>query len=140
MGFMERWDIEARAQNMKVNVTLIVDRGFHDFQTWIEGHEWSALTIVVEKPSFLNTIKGRGHHYTEEEKKSKRKRFEPEEAERNREIAGMRWVNEWAVGALKNSRLMKRRLDLSTLPLINFFLRIAAARVNYMLKMKQDQA
>ena len=139
MGFLERWDAEAEARNRKVNVVLIVDRGFHDFQTWIGAHKWSALSITVEKPSFLNPIKRRGEHYTDEERKQKRKRFDSEEAERNREIAGERWVNEWAVGALKNSRLFKRRLDLSILPLINFFLRIAAARVNYNLKMKQNQ-
>jgi hypothetical protein len=131
MDFLERWNEGAAQLQRCIKIHLIVDRGFHDFQQAIEKKKWSNLHVSVAKPSFLNAIKHRGEHYTAEEKKSKRTNFDAEEAERNREIAGERWVNEWSVGALKGCRLFKRLLDLSIVPHMNEFLSIAAAIVNF---------
>jgi hypothetical protein len=140
MRFLERWEEEAVQKNYEgFHIHLVVDRGFYDFKRWVDAREWKKLVITIEHPSFLNPVKHRGERYTAEEKKNKRKKFGAEEAERNREIAGERWVNEWAVGALEHARLLKRRLDLSIMPNMNDFLGIAAAQVNYRLRMKQNK-
>jgi hypothetical protein len=71
-----------------------------DYIEWIkENHQrWPHLTITTSMPSFLNPVKHRGKRYTAEEKANKRTQFDRTEAEWNREIASVRWVNEVAVG------------------------------------------
>lgn len=43
------------------------------------------------------------------------------------------------MGELEHARLLNRRLDLSIMPNMNDFLGIAAAQVNYRLRMKQNK-
>jgi len=133
MTFLDDWNADAASQQLPTKVHLIVDRGFHDYIEWIKknNHRWPQLTISTSMPSFLNPVKHRGERYTAEEKANKRTQFDHTEAERNREIASVRWVNEVAVGGVEASRLLKRVLDLSVTHNINHFLAIAAALVNY---------
>ena len=132
MTFLDLWNADAASQNLPTKIHLVVDRGFHDYVDWIRDNQrkWPLLTITTSMPSFLNPVKHRGERYTTEEKANKRKQFGGVEAEQNREIASVRWVNEAAVGGVEASRLFKRVLDLSVLHHVNHFLEIAAAVAN----------
>jgi uncharacterized small protein (DUF1192 family) len=132
MTFLDMWNTDATSQNLHTKVHLVVDRGFHDYVQWIQRNQekWPFLTITTSMPSFLNPVKHRGERYTAEEKANKRTQFDGVEAQQNREIASVRWVNEASVGQVEACHLFKRVLDLSILHHVNHFLKIAAALAN----------
>lgn len=74
---------------------------------------------------------GRGHGVKGAPKPKKRTQHEESEVVYNRDVAAARWVNEVAVGQLKQCHLFQRRLDLSIMPLIDDLILIAAALANF---------
>lgn len=137
MGITERLNEEARVVGKKVHLHWIVDRGFHDFTKLLGNTNWSNLQVTFDIPFFVNEPIGRGHGVRGGPKVKKRTQLNESEVNYNRAVAAARWVNEVAVGGLKHCHLFQKRLDLSVLHNISYFLIIAAGLVNYHIQIKQ---
>ena len=127
----DRINGEALAAGTHVRLHFVVDRGFYDFRASLEKGSWSNVTVTCIAPYHL--VKP-GKKSEAEKAAGMRKQHPNEEVLVNRGVAAVRWINEVSIGRINHARFLHRMLDLSMLHAIDDFLAIAAAQVNFALK------
>lgn len=133
MQLPESINLLAASEDKQLHLHIVVDRGFYFFTP---PSHLSHLVTTYDRPLHLNKVYERGKWPRGEKKEKKRKQFTAEETDYNRDVASLRWVNEWSVGALRQCRLFHKRIDLSVVDEIDDLLAIGCALVNYNIELK----